>query len=99
MTTFEPGASVVFTHGLRDKPASTALRASSAAPTITVGLDVLVHDVIAAMTTEPWSTDVRVPSSKVTCAGADGRTGASLATGSDAGNVPISPLSSPGEDT
>src|SRR5215469_8500401 len=93
MTTLEPGASVVFTHGLRSSPASTARRASSAAPTITDGLEVLVHEVIAAITTEPWSTDVLVPSSRLTWAGFDGRPGASLATGSDAGNVPASPLS------
>src|SRR5216683_4495040 len=73
MTTLEPGASVVFTHGLRSRPASTALRASSAAPTITDGLEVLVHEVIAAITTEPWSTVVLVPSSSVTSTGAEGR--------------------------
>src|SRR5215469_2883916 len=75
MTTFEPGASVVLTHGLRSSPASTAFFASSAAPTITEGLEVLVQDVIAAMTTEPWSTDVCVPSSSVTCAGRAGLPG------------------------
>ena len=47
---------VVFTQGLDAKPFSTALRASSAAPSITSGLDVLVHDVIAAITTAPWSS-------------------------------------------
>src|SRR6188768_2736318 len=46
---------VVFTHGLDVSPFSTALRASKAAPIITSGLDVLVHDVIAAITTAPWS--------------------------------------------
>ncbi len=59
MTTFDPGASVVLTHGLRVSPLSTAFFASSAAPIITDGLDVFVHDVIAAMTTAPWSTDRR----------------------------------------
>jgi hypothetical protein len=53
MTTLEPGASVVLTHGLRSSPASTALRASSAAPIMTCGLEVLVQEVIAAITTEP----------------------------------------------
>ena len=53
MTTFEPGASVVLTHGLRDSPASTAFLASSAAPTITEGFEVFVHEVMAAITTEP----------------------------------------------
>jgi len=53
MTTFDPGASVVFTHGLRSRPASTAFFASSAAPTMTEGFEVLVHEVIAAITTAP----------------------------------------------
>ena len=52
-TTCEPGASEVFTHGLTVSPLATALRASSPAPTITVGFDVLVQDVIAAITTSP----------------------------------------------
>src|SRR5262249_27933538 len=93
MTTLEPGASVVFTHGLRVRPASTALRASNAAPTMTNGLDVFVHEVIAAITTEPWSTDVSVPSSSVTSAGDDGRPSDPPATGSEAGKVPAIPLS------
>src|ERR1700751_5464548 len=46
---------VVFTHGLDVRPFSTALLAASAAPSITWGLEVLVHDVIAAITTAPWS--------------------------------------------
>jgi aconitate hydratase len=50
MTTLEPGASVVLTQGLRPSPRSTALRATSAAEIITCGLEVLVHDVIAAIT-------------------------------------------------
>src|SRR5690348_15420892 len=53
-TTCEPGASDVLTHGLADKPFAAALRASNPAPIITLGLDVLVHEVIAAMTTSPW---------------------------------------------
>src|SRR6185503_19520361 len=69
MTTFEPGASEVFTHGLRDRPRSTALRASSAAPIITCGLDVLVQDVIDAITTAPWSSSYAVPSGAVTGVG------------------------------
>src|SRR5215468_12284387 len=52
-TTFEPGASDVLTHGFTVRPLATALRASKPAPTITLGLDVLVHDVIAAITTSP----------------------------------------------
>src|SRR6476659_4446915 len=69
MTTFEPGASEVFTHGLRDSPRSTALRASSAAPIITCGLDVLVHEVIAAITTAPWSSSYCAPSGVLTRTG------------------------------
>src|SRR3954470_6690983 len=55
VTTFEPGARLVFTHGLRVRPRSTAFLASSPAPIITLGLDVLVQLVIAATTTAPWS--------------------------------------------
>ena len=68
MTTLEPGARVVLTHGLRFRPFSTAFFASSAAPIITNGLEVFVQEVIAAMTTWPWSTVVFVPSSRVTLA-------------------------------
>ena len=53
MTTFEPGARLVFTHGRRVRPASTALRASSPAPSMTDGFDVFVQLVIAAITTAP----------------------------------------------
>src|SRR5215469_6392271 len=93
MTTLEPGASVVFTQGLRVSPALTAFRASSAAPTMTNGFEVLVHEVIAAITTEPWSTLVSVPSSNVTLVGDDGRPSSPPATGSDAGKVAAMPLS------
>ena len=83
MTTCEPGASDVFTHGLRSSPRSTAFFASSAAPIITDGLEVFVHDVIDAMTTDPWSTSVATPST-VTGTGLDGR-GELDAGASDAG--------------
>ena len=66
MTTFEPGASEVLTHGLEVRPFSTALRASRPAASITLGFDVFVQDVIAAMTTWPWSRNVSVPSAIVT---------------------------------
>src|SRR6185436_1523031 len=66
MTTLEPGASDVLTHGFDVSPFATALRASRPAPIITDGFDVLVHDVIAAITTWPWSSSVSVPSSSVT---------------------------------
>src|SRR3954464_5267107 len=72
MTTFDPGASEVLTHGLRCRPRSTAFFASSPAPTITNGFDVLVHDVIAATTTAPWSTSNSSPST-LTRAGFDAR--------------------------
>ena len=65
MTTLEPGASDVLTHGLDCSPRSTALRASRPAPIITDGFDVFVHDVIAAITTWPWSSSVSVPSASV----------------------------------
>ena len=65
MTTFEPGASDVLTHGLDCSPRATALRASRPAPIITDGFDVFVHDVIAAITTCPWSSSVSVPSASV----------------------------------
>ena len=66
MTTVEPGASEVLTQGLRVRPRSIALRASRPAPTMTLGLEVLVQLVIAAMTTRPWSSSNVVPSSRVT---------------------------------
>src|ERR1700684_672467 len=52
-TTCEPGASEVFTHGLTLRPAPIAFRANSPAAIMTLGLEVLVQDVIAAMTTSP----------------------------------------------
>src|SRR5689334_17251815 len=62
MTTFEPGARVVLTHGLRSRPRSTAFLARRAAPSITDGFEVLVHDVIAAIATAPWSSSNSLPS-------------------------------------
>ena len=53
MTTCEPGASEVFTHGLTVRPFAWALRATSPAAISTLGLEVLVHEVMAAMTTAP----------------------------------------------
>ena len=53
LTTREPGASDVFTHGLTVRPSSTAFFASNPAASMTAGFDVLVHDVMAAMTTPP----------------------------------------------
>ena len=56
MTTCEPGAKVVFTQGLVTSPFSTAFLASKPAAIITDGLEVLVHEVIAAITTAPFPT-------------------------------------------
>ena len=53
VTTFEPGARLVFTHGWLVSPRSTAFFASSPAPIITLGFDVFVQLVIAAITTAP----------------------------------------------
>src|SRR3954454_7594516 len=66
MTTFDPGASDVFTHGCTVRPRSTARFASSPAAIITDGFDVLVQLVMAAITTCPWSRSKRVPSESVT---------------------------------
>ena len=54
MTTCEPGASEVFTHGLAVSPRARALRASRPAAISTLGFEVLVQLVMAAITTSPW---------------------------------------------
>src|SRR3954470_13214091 len=56
VTTFDPGARLVFTHGLRGRPRSNAFLATRPAPIITLGFDVLVQLVIAAITTAPCSS-------------------------------------------
>src|ERR1700712_5145910 len=61
-TTWLPGASDVFTHGLTVSPLAAALRASRPAPISTLGFDVLVQDVIAAITTSPWPRSKLRPS-------------------------------------
>src|SRR5215469_6397389 len=53
-TTCEPGASEVLTQGLAVSPLATALRAKSPAPIMTLGFEVLVQEVMAAITTSPW---------------------------------------------
>ena len=63
---------MVFTHGRRCSPFSTAFLASSAAPIITEGLEVLVHEVIAAMLTAPLCSSKEVPSARVTGTAASG---------------------------
>src|SRR3981081_689586 len=52
-TTWLPGASEVFTQGFAVSPLAAALRASRPAPISTLGLEVLVQEVIAAITTAP----------------------------------------------
>ena len=49
---------MVLTQGFDFKPFSTAFFARSAAPIITDGLDVFVHEVIEAITTSPFFTRV-----------------------------------------
>jgi len=53
VTTREPGARLVFTHGLTLSPRSPAFFATSPAATMAAGLEVLVQLVIAAITTAP----------------------------------------------
>src|SRR6202051_34388 len=52
-TTWLPGASDVFTHGLAFNPLAAALRANRPAPISTLGLEVLVQGVVAAVTSPP----------------------------------------------
>ena len=53
VTTFEPGASDVLTNSGTFNPFSTAFLATKPAPNITYGLEVLVHEVIAAIAISP----------------------------------------------
>ena len=53
-TICEPGASEVLTQGFVLRPFLTALRARRPAPIITLGFEVFVQEVMAAMTTSPW---------------------------------------------
>src|SRR6478735_4036103 len=85
---------VVFTHGLTARPLLTALRASRAAPIMTVGLDVFVHEVIAAMTTAPWSSSNVPYSADSTRVGLDGRPLAPVAADSSAAATLVSASSS-----
>src|SRR5438093_5952163 len=70
VTTFDPGARLVFTHGWRFSPRSTAFFARRPAPIITLGFDVFVQLVIAAMTTAPWSRAVAISGTSATAAAA-----------------------------
>src|SRR5690606_11876551 len=66
----DPGARDDLTQGRRCSPFSMALRASSPAAIITLGLEVLVQEVMAAMTTEPlrstWDWPPRVTLASLT---------------------------------
>src|SRR5581483_7951833 len=81
MTTFEPGASDVLTHGRVVRPRSTAFLANRPAASITEGFDVLVQLVMAAITTCPSSTSNAVPSASVTETARLARTGPTEASG------------------
>src|SRR5438105_13722212 len=61
-TTWLPGASEVLTQGLAFNPFAAALRAKRPAPISTLGLEVLVQEVIAAITTSPWPRSKSRPS-------------------------------------
>ena len=53
VTTFEPGDKVVLMYGLILIPFSMAFLATKPAPIMASGFEVLVHEVMAARTTEP----------------------------------------------
>src|SRR3954471_15205399 len=100
MTTFEPGASEVLTHGLTASPRSTAFLASSPAPSMTDGFDVFVQLVIAAITTAPWPSPSRsaiagAPLVRRARVGLGDRPPALLDGGSLAGNVSAADVSQP----
>src|SRR5437868_1968340 len=61
-TTWLPGASDVFTHGFAVRPLAAALRANRPAPISTLGFEVLVQEVMAAITTSPWPRSKLRPS-------------------------------------
>src|SRR5271155_4529865 len=68
MTTREPGARVVLTHGFGARPRSAARFATRPAATITWGLEVLVQLVMAATTTAPSPNVLVSPSARVAAA-------------------------------
>ena len=68
-TVFEPGASELFTQGLRTRPSALAFFASRPAAMTLRGLEVFVHEVMAAMITapsgiRPWASCAR-PASRL----------------------------------
>ena len=56
MTTLDPGARLVFTQDFDFRPRSTAFFASKPAASMTLGFDVFVQLVMAAISTEPLRT-------------------------------------------
>src|SRR5699024_6432797 len=66
VTTFEPGAIEVFTHGFELSPRLRALRASRPAAIITEGFEVFVHEVIDAIATAALASSKLRPSAVVT---------------------------------
>src|SRR5258705_11267793 len=56
VTTSDPGARLVLTHGFDFSPRRAAFRARRPAPIITLGFDVFVQLVIASTTTAPCSS-------------------------------------------
>src|SRR5919201_6161729 len=83
MTTLEPGAREVLTHGFALSPRSTAFLASRPAASITDGLEVLVQLVMAAITTCPWSRSKGLPSATRTGAAMLGRPLTPVGSGSN----------------
>src|SRR5690606_6545216 len=79
VTTREPGASEVLMWGWTFRPASTAFFASSPAASSTLGLLVLVQDVIAAMSTSPLPIVTRPLPGRTGVAGAWAWAAASVA--------------------
>src|SRR3954454_8541470 len=63
VTTLEPGARLVLTQGCDFRPRAAAFFATRPAATSTYGFEVLVHEVIAAMTTLPCESEKRSPPS------------------------------------
>ena len=53
-TTWLPGASEVLTHGFCFRPGGWRCGRAGPAPISTEGFEVLVQDVMAAITTSPW---------------------------------------------
>lgn len=56
VTTPLPGDREVLIYGLTERPLATAFLARIPAANITSGFEVFVHEVIAAMTTEPYES-------------------------------------------